>query len=251
MAEAYRVPLKNQAARSVLRPFFRGLFYLLADVCITGKENIPKNGAYLIAMNHVSIFDPPFVVAFWPRCPEAIGAAEIWSKPGQASLARLFGGIPVQRGLYNRQSVERMLAALAVGRPLVIAPEGGRSHNPGMKRGLPGVAYLMDQAQVPVVPVGIVGTTDDFFKRSMNAWKSKAQASWNVKRPELQMNIGRPIILPVIQGRGDERRAARQQNIDFIMLQIAELLPQDYQGVYLDGAMGAHIGAIPREKESE
>lgn len=232
MTATYRVPMKNQLARRVLRPTFRGLFHLLATVQITGKENIPLHGAYLIALNHVSIYDPPFVVSFWPRFPEAVGAAEIWSKPGQSTLARMYGGIPVQRGFYNRRSVERMLEVLAAGRPLVIAPEGGRSHSPGMRRGLPGVAYLMDQARVPVVPVGVIGTTDDFFEQAMNFWKSTAQISQTAQRPILKMNIGRPITLPVIHGSGEERREARQHNIDLIMYRIAALLPVEYQGVY-------------------
>jgi 1-acyl-sn-glycerol-3-phosphate acyltransferase len=217
----YQVPLKNRLARAVLRPTFRGIFHLLARVRITGKENVPQNGAYLIAMNHVSIFDPPFIVSFWPKCPEAIGAVEIWSKPGQGVLARLFGGIPVHRGQYDRQLIEQMMAVLGSGRPLLIAPEGGRSHTPGLRSGLPGIAHAMDLARVPVVPVGITGTTDDFFNRAIHG-----------ERPLLEMNIGTPMILPPIEGSGERRRLARQRNVELIMHQIAFLLPEEYRGVY-------------------
>jgi 1-acyl-sn-glycerol-3-phosphate acyltransferase len=219
----YQVPFKNRLARAFIRPVFRGLYHLLARIRITGKENIPKKGAYIIAMNHVSTYDPPFIVAFWPHCPEAIGAAEIWSRPGQGVLARLYGGIPVHRGQYDRRLIETMVAALNSGRPLVIAPEGGRSHTPGLRCGLPGVVHAMDQARVPVVPVGITGTTDDFFSRAIHG-----------ERPLLEMNIGKPIILPPIEGGGEKRRLARQGNVDLIMRQIAALLPEEYRGVYRD-----------------
>lgn len=222
----YQVPLKNRLARGIMRPIFRFLFHILGRVKIDGLENVPKTPPYIIAMNHVSIFDPPFCLAFWPTCPEAIGAAEIWSKPGQATLARWYGGIPVHRGEYDRLGIEKMLSILQSGYSLVIAPEGGRSHTPGMQRGLPGVAYLVDQARIMnlncvVIPVGIVGTTDDYFQRAKRG-----------ERPLLVMKIGKPITLPAIIGRGEMRRISRQHNVDLIMEEIADLLPEEYRGEY-------------------
>ena len=222
MAEPYKVPFGIRLFRAVMRPLFRGLFHLLARVRITGRENVPRDGAYLIAMNHVSLYEPPFLLAFWPVAPEAVGAVDIWSRPGQSTLARLYGGIPVHRGEYDRQLIKTMLAALESGRPLAIAPEGGRSHSPGMQRALPGVAYAIDQAGVPVVPVGIVGTSDDFMQRALRG-----------RRPTLEIHIGRPVHLPPVQGKGEDRRLARQRNADLIMIHIAALLPVEYHGVYL------------------
>lgn len=223
MAEPYRVSFHVRMFRAVMRPFFRDLFHILANVCITGAENVPRDEAYLIAMNHVSLYEPPFLLAFWPVAPEAVGAVDIWSRPGQSTLARLYGGIPVHRGEYDRQLVETMLAALKSGRPLAIAPEGGRSHSPGMRRALPGVAYAIDLASVPVVPVGILGTSDDFMQRVLHG-----------PRPTLEMRIGRPVRLPPIEGKGEERRLARQRNADQIMICIARLLPVEYHGVYTE-----------------
>ncbi len=210
-----------------MRPTFRGIFHLLARVKVNGKEHIPAKGAYLVAMNHVSIYDPPFLAAFWPTTPEVIGAAEIWAKPGQATVVRMYGGIQVHRGQYDRQLIETMLAALQAGRPLVIAPEGGRSHFPGMRRARPGIAYLVERTGLPVIPVGVVGTTDDFFSRAIHG-----------ERPLLEMNVGQPIHFGADQLVDGEpahpaaMRAMRQQNTDFIMYRIADLLPDEYRGVY-------------------
>jgi 1-acyl-sn-glycerol-3-phosphate acyltransferase len=192
-------------------------------VKITGRENIPRGEAYLVAMNHISIFDPPFILAFWPQTPEVAGAVEVWSKPGQSALVRLYYGIPIHRGEYDRAVIDKILAVLQSGRPLVIAPEGGRSHAPGMRRAYPGIAYVVDKADVPVVPVGIVGTTDDFFQRAIRG-----------KRPVIEMHIGCPIRLPPILGKGEQRKTSRQQNVDRVMFQIASLMPLEYRGVYAD-----------------
>jgi 1-acyl-sn-glycerol-3-phosphate acyltransferase len=116
-----------------------------------------------------------------------------------------------------------LLAVLNSGRPLLISPEGGRSHTPGMRRATPGVAYLVEKASVLIIPVGVVGTTDDYLQRALHG-----------KRPRLEMHIGAPFRLESAQDSGLARRVVRQRNADRIMLHIAALLPSDYRGVYAD-----------------
>jgi 1-acyl-sn-glycerol-3-phosphate acyltransferase len=219
----YSVPLINRLIRLTFRPIFRLVFHILSQVEIIGRENVPPKGPYLISINHVSLFEPPFLLAFWPVEAEAAGAVEIWNRPGQNILVRGYHGIPVHRGEFDRQALEMMIAVLQSGRPLLLAPEGGRTHELGMRRALPGVAYVVDKTRVPVVPVGIVGTTDDFLERALH-----------FKRPRLEMRIGKPINLPGVEGKGAERREALQANADQIMQAIADLIPAEYQGVYQD-----------------
>jgi 1-acyl-sn-glycerol-3-phosphate acyltransferase len=223
----YTISLTNRIARSVGRPVFRTIFHLLSAVKIFGREHVPKKGPYLIAINHVSLYDPPLILAFWPVAPEGIGAIEIWNRPGQNILVRLYGSIPVHRGEYDRKLLDTMLSVLQSGRPLLLAPEGARSHGHGMQRAHPGVAYIAEKAGVPVIPVGIAGTTDDFFDRAIH-----------LKRPGLEIRIGKPVILPPVLGKGAERREALQANADRVMQAIAALVPPEYRGFYAitDGA---------------
>jgi 1-acyl-sn-glycerol-3-phosphate acyltransferase len=213
-------------ARPFVRMALRVVFRILAPVKIIGKENVPLGTAYIVAINHVSLFDPPFVGVFWPEQVEAMGAAEVWDRPGQNILARLWGGIPVHRGDYDRAMFETVLAVLRTGYPLLIAPEGGRSHIPGLRVAKLGIAYLAEQSGLPVIPAAIVGTTDDF-------WQKAAKG----KRPQLEMRIGKPIHLPAVEGKGETRRASRQRNADLVMRYMAGLLPEDYRGVYSDSAI--------------
>jgi len=217
----YSVPAPNRIARAILKPVFQGLFHLLARVRVTGRENVLFGKPYLVAFNHISTFDPPFVLAFWPEMLEGMGAVDLWSRPGQAQLVRLYHAIPVHRGEYDRVLFDRVLCVLAAGKPLLLAPEGGRSHVEGMRRAHPGIAFFVERAQVPVIPVGIIGTTDDFFKRAIRA-----------ERRLLELRIGKPLQLPLITGKGDERRDARQRNADLVMAHIAGLLPEAYRGYY-------------------
>ncbi|HEY3311671.1 MAG TPA: lysophospholipid acyltransferase family protein [Anaerolineales bacterium] len=217
----YSVPIENRIARNLLKPIFQGLFHVLARIKVTGRENVPLGKPYLVAFNHISTFDPPFVLAFWPEMLEGMGAVDLWSRPGQAQLVRMYHAIPVHRGEYDRVLFDKALGVLAAGKPLLLAPEGGRSHNEGMRRARPGVAFIVEKAQVPVVPVGITGTTDDFFKQAIKA-----------ERRQLELRIGKPFQLPPVAGKGDERREARQHNADLVMAHIAGLLPEVYRGFY-------------------
>ena len=223
--DKYRAPRRFRLARPLLRTVFRGIFHVLAPVKITGRENIPYRTPYVAAMNHVSIFDPPFAASFWPETLEIIGAADVFEKPGQGQLLRLYGVRPVHRGDYDRALLEWVVRVIRSGQPLLIAPEGGRSHVTAMRRAKPGIAYIVEGTRVPVLPVGIVGTTDDFWRRATRG-----------ERPLLEMRIGKPIDLPVIE-KGAGRHAARQRNADLVMSHIAGLLPEEYRGFYAESAI--------------
>lgn len=221
MSVNYKIPPLVMFRRKLLRFFFRPLFRLLFRVRITGKENIPFGQPYMIASNHISIFEPPFILAFWPEIPEAVAGHDVWERTGQGLLVKWYGALPVHRGEYDREIIRNMLAALRSGHPLLIFPEGGRSHTPGMRRALPGVAYVVEKAGVPVLPIAIVGTRDDSLKQVFHG-----------KRPKFEIRIGKPFTTSPITENGEARREARQRNSDEVMLKIAALLPEEYHGVY-------------------
>ena len=226
MSEAYQVPLQYKISRPILKAVFRFLFRTLGRVTITGRENIPHGRPCVIAMNHVSIFDPPLAGAFWPGPLEIIGAIDVFDKPFQGQLLRAYGVIPVHRGDYDRSLLTRMVRIIEAGYPLLIAPEGGRSHVPGLKQAKPGVAYLAEKTKVPVVPVALIGTTEDFWQRAKRG-----------ERPPLEIRIGKPILLSEINSKGNEKHEARQNNADLVMRYIAGLLPAEYRGVYGESAI--------------
>lgn len=224
--KSYRVPFHIKLNRLVMLPVFRMIYHALGHVKVTGRENVPLGSPYVIAMNHVSIFDPPLLVSFWPEAPEVIGAADVFEKKGQGQVLSMYGVIPVHRGDYDRILLDKIFAILKTGRPLVIAPEGGRSRVPAMRRAMPGVGYIIERSQVPVIPVGIVGATDDFWQRAKKGMK-----------PQLEIRIGKPIIFSDTMEKGAARREARQKNADLVMRTIAGLLPEEYHGVYAGQAI--------------
>jgi cytidylate kinase len=215
-----RLPWEVRAFRALARPVFRLLFHVLCSVRIEGMENVPERGGYLVSANHLSIIDPPFIIAFWPRPLETAGAVEILDRPFQGQLMRWYGGVPVRRGEADRAMLAELVRRLRAGYPVYMDPEGRRSHKPGMQDARPGVAYLAARAGVPVVPVGITGA-------------EAATAAWRkLRRGRLTMTVGRPLHLPAVNRRSSSRRGALRSNTERLMHAIAELLPEEYRGMY-------------------
>src|SRR3990172_10949916 len=84
----YRLSVALRARRAFLRWLFRIIFHILCRIRVEGKENIPKKGSYLIAFNHISLFEPPLVLCFWPSAPEAIAGADVFERPWQKILVK-------------------------------------------------------------------------------------------------------------------------------------------------------------------
>jgi len=220
----FSLPWYSRVFRPVSRVFFRSLFRLLSRVRVTGTENIPEEGAYVIAVNHVSIFEPPLITSFWPHSIEVAGAVEILEQPIQSQIMRLYGTIHVHRGRFDRQSIDAMVGRLKAGRPVLIFPEGTRSRKPGLQQASTGVAYIAAKAGVNVLPVGIAGTAilaDEIRK---------------FRRTQLIMSVGEMIELPEIPWRSAERKEILRLQTKRIMVAIADLLPRAYRGIYARGS---------------
>jgi len=217
----YRVSIITRSVRYVLRFIFRIIFHLICRVEIVGKDNIPADQGYMIAYNHISLFEPPFILTFWPSQPEAVAGSDVFDRPYVGPLVRAYKAIPVKRGEYDRLVLETVFAVLEAGLPLAISPEGSRSQEPGLQQAQAGVAYMIDRASVPVLPVGITGTTKNMLRRALKG-----------QRPHLLMRIGEAFTPPPIVGKGEARRQERQANADLVMRKIAELIPNEYRGYY-------------------
>lgn len=226
------LPLKVRLQRPIIRWGFRTGYRLAAHIEILGRENIPKEGPYLITFNHVSIFDPPLLVGFWPSAPEAMGAEYLWNKLWFGIIMRGYGAIPVSSDFFDRKLLSTSLDILYTGKTLAVAPEGKRSHEPGLLPGKPGIVYIAKKANAKIIPVGITGTTSELFKRATR-----------LKRPNVTMRIGTPFRLPRSYSKEMDRKAIRQKNVDLVMTKIAELLPEEYRGVYADSVSNPSISA--------
>ena len=201
----------------------RFIFELIAEVEITGKENVPEKGAFVIATNHIGIIDIAMFHYVFDRFDLFIPVAEKWEKISWINfLGRHLNFLFVDRFNPDLKAMRKMIGLMEAGNSLVIAPEGTRSRTGALIEGKPGVAYLAARSGFPVVPVAITGTQDKVI------WG-------NVKRfrkSKVTLTGGFPFTLPPIPK--ENRDEALQGYTDEIMCQIAAILPERYRGVYAE-----------------
>lgn len=130
---------------------------------VIGKENLPREGAYLIASNHASHLDPPIVGSHLPRQVCFFARKTLW-KPGFASWwLNAVGTIPVDRdGGTDVTAIKRVLQALKHEKVVILFPEGTRSPDGNLQSPKPGVGMLACRAQIPVVPARVFGSFEAF-----------------------------------------------------------------------------------------
>jgi 1-acyl-sn-glycerol-3-phosphate acyltransferase len=140
--------------RLLLLPVLRLVFTMR----VTGRENVPKEGAVVIAPNHKSFWDAFFVSAVLPRRIYFMGKSELFEgRAGRLLIA--LGGFPVRRGSSDAEAIETALAILRRGDALALFPEGTRVADPE-SLGTPrkGAARLAIEGGAPIVPTAISGT---------------------------------------------------------------------------------------------
>ncbi|MFY1672668.1 lysophospholipid acyltransferase family protein [Plantactinospora sp. WMMB334] len=189
---------------------------------VEGLENIPATGGAIFAGNHLSVADELFLgsvvprhIAFWAKAEyftgtglrgwftrfviSGLGAIRVERSGGRAALSAFDGAIPVLRA----------------GDLIAIYPEGTRSPDGRLYRGRTGVARLALAAEVPVIPVGMIGT-------------ERVQPI-GVRVPRLgtgkvTVRFGKPLDFA---GRSADRTSLRQMT-DEIMTEIQRLTGQEY-----------------------
>lgn len=125
---------------------------------VTGRENIPPTGPVILAPNHISDSDPPFVGLSAGRPVWFMAKRELFEIPVLGAMIRFAQGFPVERGRPDRTALRHSQELLSAGETVVVYPEGRTSESGKLQPLLPGVALLALHTRVPVVPVGIVGT---------------------------------------------------------------------------------------------
>ena len=203
----------------LLHWFFTVLVRTLTRTRAEGLESIPSSGPFLMVSNHLSMADVP-VAYIYLGGPHITGwAAAKWRyHPFFAPIIRLGGGIFIERGEVDRSALDMAVAWLRSGKAFGMSPEGTRSKNGELLRGKTGAAYLADGADVPVLPVGLIGTDRTFH------------SLLRLRRPEIIVRIGKPFKLPRLDS--DNRSLSLRRNTDEIMCRIAALLPPRYWGYY-------------------
>ena len=137
----------------LFREVSKGFFGL----SVVGRENLDLEGPALIASNHVSYLDPPFIGAAFDEDIYFLARKTLFRFPWSNWLLTRWQSIPVDRDKPDPSSIKAIFKRLKEGKKVIIFPAGTRSPDGCLQGGEPGVGMIIARAQVPVIPIRIIG----------------------------------------------------------------------------------------------
>jgi 1-acyl-sn-glycerol-3-phosphate acyltransferase len=219
----------------------RFLLHILLKIDSSELAKVPEKGPLLAVANHINFLDAPVLIThLQPRPITGFVKKETWDNPLMAFLFNVWEGIPIDRSIADFAAFKEAKKALSEGKILAVAPEGSRSNDGCLMRGKPGITILASKIDVPILPIVYYGHEE--FRGNIR----------KLKRTRMTIKVGKPFL---IKSGGDRKNKEVVQAVtDAIMLEIVDLLPEKYHGVYadifvdrekyiqyLDGSLGEHV----------
>jgi 1-acyl-sn-glycerol-3-phosphate acyltransferase len=203
-----------------------------AKVDVQGQEYVPSYGPLLVVSNHLGCVDLQLITSYVDRRIHFMAKEELFKNRIVSALLYSLGTFPLKRDGQDSEAIRWTLRQIAQNRCVGLFPEGTRSRDGSMSRGSDGIAYIAHRSQVSILPMAIWGT-------------EKIPALWRMVFPVARLNlrIGQPFTLPVIEGR--LTRPLLKHLTDMVMQRIAVMLPESYRGYYaMTSADGAPLKSV-------
>ena len=169
------------------------LIHTIYRVRVSGMDNIPDEGAVIIASNHVSFVDPLILGGMIRRPVNFVMYYRIYNLPLLKFVFRTGKAIPIAGREEDpeilERSWERMHDVLAKGDVLGIFPEGRITGDGEIASFKPGIERLVDEQPVAVVPVALCNLWGSLFSRRDPLHKRRPYKLW----ARIEMRIGKPL----------------------------------------------------------
>ena len=212
----------------VLKKIFLGpVLKVLFRPWTKGLDNLPVDGPAVLASNHLSFSDSIFMPLMVPRPVVFLAKSDYFTGRGikgrlTAAFFKLTNQLPMDRsgGAASAGSLQTGVEVLNGGGLLGIYPEGTRSPDGRLYRGKVGVAKLVLTANVPVIPVAMIGT---------DKVQPIGRRIPTIRR--LGVIFGEPMDFSRYQGMAEDRFVQRSVT-DEIMYELMRLSGQEYVDSY-------------------
>jgi 1-acyl-sn-glycerol-3-phosphate acyltransferase len=172
---------------------------VVARTRVLHRERTLLPGSWMLAANHISHFDPPFLGVACLRKMDWMTSREFYRVPLLGLWMHAVDTFPVDREKPDRASIRTAVSRLETGRVVGMFPEGGiRDGNRSVLQGAPlrpGLSALVEMSGAPVIPCIILGS-DRLYAKQM--WLP-------FRRAQVYINFGDPLRHT---GTGKEARAA-------------------------------------------
>ncbi|HEY3313233.1 MAG TPA: lysophospholipid acyltransferase family protein [Anaerolineales bacterium] len=209
--------------QKIFRAFVRFVLFFIARVEIRGYDNVPAEGGFILAANHLGRLDSAMLYYAIKREDIIMPVAEKYKTHWLfGPLVRALGGFFINRFDADLQAIREVLKRLKKGGVFVIAPEGTRSKVEALQEAREGAAYFACKTGVPVIPVALTGTEDRLVLDNLK----------HFRRSHIIVRAGVPFTLPSLKGQ--QNAETLNAATDEIMCRIGAMLPEKYRGYYAD-----------------
>lgn len=198
-----------------------------ANININGYENIKDlKQNVLFVSNHLSNGDALILNEVLKEQNIVFVAGK---KLGDKNLTKM--GLSITETIFikpnsaDKDAISNIVKTIKGGRNVLIFPEGTRSRKGAMIEGKQGTFLIARLSKASIVPIGITGTEKFLPINDDDMGKEKFQHA------DITVNIGKPISLPK-KGEEEDKKEYRERGTEYIMRKIAELLPEQYRGIY-------------------
>lgn len=142
-----------------------GIYYKLGfGLKVIGRENVPKNGFFIVASNHVSANDPFMVIHAIKRHTAYMAKMELFQKRIMSFFLDWLGAFAVDRGKLSVSTVKTAHALKSTNWALGIFPQGTREQEGNFETINKGFATFAKTMKCPILPVAITGGGKDVRK---------------------------------------------------------------------------------------
>jgi 1-acyl-sn-glycerol-3-phosphate acyltransferase len=175
------------------------------------RENVPKDGALILAPNHFSQMDHFFTGLYLRRKIRFMAKSQLFGPPVLTYIYSHGGVFPVRRGHKDEEAFVTAATILDQEGMLLVYSEGGRSRTGELGEPKPGIGRIALESGAPVVPVAIHGSA------SVRRWK-------RLRFPKVTVQFGEPLHFPV------ERAPSRERQLE-VATEIAGRVREMYEGL--------------------
>jgi 1-acyl-sn-glycerol-3-phosphate acyltransferase len=152
---------------------------LIYRVRAIGLENVPRQGALVLAPNHFSQMDHFFVGVYLRRKIRFMAKSQMFGPPVLTYVYKHGGVFPVRRGQHDEEAIATAHEILRQGEMLLVYAEGGRSRSQELGQPKPGIGRIALESGAPIIPVAIHGSA------RVRGWK-------RLRFPRVTVQFGAP-----------------------------------------------------------
>jgi len=165
----------------LVRLFSLTFFKFFHSFRTSGADSLPP-GPLILAPNHASYLDPPATGCGLFRVTYYLARHTLFKPPIASWLLPSIGSIPVNQNSPGPSSLKNIFEVFKNGGTLVLFPEGQRTFDGSLRKAEPGIGMIAARANVPVVPVHIIGSREAMPRNG----------SWHPFRP-IRVVYGQPM----------------------------------------------------------